>query len=71
MDRRQNTYIMDKGFKGRVSNPDVLLPIWNGKEYCLRENCRPLCPLKKKKTKKAKKITGPESLGGSAQEEQP
>lgn len=25
MDRRQNTYIMDKGFKGRVSNPDVPL----------------------------------------------
>jgi hypothetical protein len=25
MDRRQNTYIMDKGFKGGVSNSDVLL----------------------------------------------
>lgn len=25
MDRRQNTYVMDKGFKGRVSNHDVPL----------------------------------------------
>ena len=25
MDSRQNTYVMDKGFKGRVSNNDVPL----------------------------------------------
>lgn len=74
MDRRQNTYIMDKGFKGRVSNPDIPLGglrkiksadlKWPG--LLPKKNCASL-PLPPQKVKRPQDLG---LLGSFAQEEQ-